>query len=71
MKIGTKEHYDMIENFEKNYRHARLDKEDKELWYGGRIYQDGRVNDYFYYFSLGYAMARSIYMDGDSDGQRQ
>lgn len=67
MKIGTREHQDIIAAFEKYLSKAplrcRLDKEDKSLWPKGLIYQDGRTNDLFMVYSAGYACARCVYME--------
>ena len=64
MKIGTKEHYEMIENFEKNFNYIRLDKEEnRELWKKGIIYQNGETNNLFKAFSIGYSFARLNYMN--------
>jgi len=68
MTLGTTEHYEMIASFEK-YIHAspircRVDKEAKEEWHKGRIYQDGNTNDLFNLYSAGYANARCVYAQG-------
>ena len=61
MTIGSKEHYDILEMFEKSYNHMRLDKESKELWQSGVIYQDGEVNKLYQSFILGYSLGRLVY----------
>lgn len=62
MKITSKEHYELIEQFEKDNRGRRLDKEkDKSLWEKGSIYQDGEVNKLFIAYRLGYSYAKSIF----------
>lgn len=60
--IGTKEHYDILENFEKNFNNMRLDKEPKELWSQGRVYQSGETNNAYSAFILGYSFGRTTHM---------
>lgn len=57
--LKTKEHYDLMAMFEKNFKHRRLDKEPKELWHKGIIYQDGHVNELFEVYRLGYAFGKT------------
>ena len=59
-KILTKEHYDLMAEFEKNFKHLRLDKEEKSLWKDGHIYQDGEVNQLFKVFRLGYSYGKFV-----------
>lgn len=40
MTLTSKEHYDLIEMFEKDFSHCRLDKEPKDMWSAGNIYQN-------------------------------
>lgn len=51
----TKEHYDLMEAFERAYRHKRLGREPKERWPKGNIYQNGDTNELFQAYRLGYA----------------
>ncbi len=67
MQLGTAEHYDMIKTFEAYIKGSpiqarRLDKEAKELWKMGQIYQDGNVNNLFHLYAAGYANARCVYI---------
>ena len=62
--VGTKEHYELLENFEKHNSHMRLDRENKELWYKGQVYQDGDVNRLYNAFILGYSFGRASYLNG-------
>jgi uncharacterized membrane protein len=62
MRVGDKAFYDLLAMFEKIAKqkfYGRLDREDKELWNQGIIYQDGRINELFVAFRLGYALAQS------------
>lgn len=64
MLVGSKEHYNIIEQFEKTYyKHRRLDKEAKEDWVRQIVYQDGMTNELYKAFIAGYSFARSEYMN--------
>lgn len=55
--LQTKEHYELMEIFEREHNRHRLDREkDKELWKKGAIYQDGHVNGLFLAYRKGYAL---------------
>jgi hypothetical protein len=56
--LFTKEHYDLMAQFEKEFKHRRLDKEQKELWGSGNVYQDGHVNELFLSYRRGYSLGR-------------
>jgi len=58
MTIGSKEHYEILEMFEKNFSNHRLDKEPFDLWKKGIIYQNGETNNLYKAFILGYSFAR-------------
>jgi hypothetical protein len=58
--IISKEHIELMFNFEKNFPHLRLDKEDKSMWAKKRIYQNGAVNDLFLAYRLGYALGKAV-----------
>jgi hypothetical protein len=47
MKVGTKEHYELMEQFERDYPYLRLDRENGSSWKSGQIYQSGETNNYF------------------------
>ena len=63
MKVGTKEFDDILENFDKNFKHMRLDKESKEYWSKGQVYQNGETNNAYSAFVLGYSLGRVVYMN--------
>ena len=63
MTIKSKEFYEMTENFDKNFSHLRLDKENKENWAQGQVYQNGETNNMFKAFQHGYELARANYMN--------
>lgn len=58
--LATKEHYDLIEQFEHDIKPGRLDKEAKADWARGIIYQDGTVNQMFLVYRHGYAFGKAI-----------
>lgn len=58
--LNTSEHYELIAQFEKDCKGiGRLDKEDKTMWQRGNIYQDGRVNELFKVYRMGYAYGKA------------
>ena len=60
MGIGTKEHYDLIEMFEREYRgEGRFDKEDRSLWPKGNVYQSGEINRLFLAYRRGFAYGKA------------
>lgn len=56
--LKTKEHYDLMAYFERTHKGYRHDKEAKQLWPKGIIYQDGKLNELFQEFSRGYALGK-------------
>lgn len=66
VKIGSKEHYDILESFERNFSHMRLSKEQKSLWLIGQIYEDGTTNNAYQAYIKGYALGRAVYMHDES-----
>lgn len=61
MQIRTQEHADVMDQFEKEFRGIRFDKEAKDFWPRGRIYEDGQTNELFLAYRRGYALARCVY----------
>lgn len=60
MQLTSKEHYELMANFETSFKHHRLDKEPKDLWPRGVVYQDGKVNEIFKAYREGYALHKAI-----------
>lgn len=58
--LGTQEHYDLIAQFDRQFKGRRLDKEDKSLWRRGVVYQDGHVNHLYDAFIRGYALGKAV-----------
>ena len=63
MMLKTKEHIDLIEMFEREFS-GRKDKERKDFWPIGRIYQDGQVNELFLAYRRGYAFGKATNLNG-------
>lgn len=57
--LQTKEHADLMEMFERTFP-GRHDKEPKDSWANGNIYQDGRMNEFFLTFRHGYAYGKAL-----------
>lgn len=60
MGVGTREHSDLMEMFEREYKGRRLDRESKDGWARGIIYQDGFVNELFLAYRRGAAYGAAI-----------
>lgn len=60
MTLETKEHYDLMAQFEKEFHHRRLDKEDKSMWPKSVVYQNGETNELFLAYRRGYALGKAI-----------
>lgn len=61
MTLNSKDHYDLMEQFEREFRgFARMDKEDKSLWAKGRIYQHGELNSMFLAYRRGVSYGTAI-----------
>lgn len=56
--LKTQEHIDLIAMFEREHK-GRHDKEPKELWPMGRIYQNGEMNELFLAYRRGYAYGKA------------
>ena len=56
MTLFSQEHYDLIAMFDREFRGLRLDKENKDLWSKGHIYQNGEVNNLFLAYRKGFAL---------------
>jgi len=60
MTLTSKDHYELVAQFDKQFSHRRLDKENKERWLKGNVYQDGNVNELFLAFRAGVAYGVAI-----------
>jgi len=60
MTIGSKEHYEILEHFEKNFAYQRLDREkNKELWRAGQVYENGETNALYKAYISGYGLGKT------------
>jgi len=56
----SKEAYELMDQFERDYHHLRLDREkDKQLWTKGNIYEDGETNKTFAIYCMGYSFGKT------------
>jgi hypothetical protein len=61
MQIGSKEHYDILEMFDKTFANYETTKEvDISLWRQGYVYCNGKTNDLYKAYMFGYAHGRAI-----------
>jgi hypothetical protein len=61
MNINSKEHYDLMAQFERDNKLTPSHREkDKEWWKRGQVYENGEVNRNFIYFRQGYSFGKSI-----------
>ena len=60
--LNTQEHIDLMAQFENDCKlHiGRTDKETKDLWARGIIYQDGKTNELFLLYRKGYALGKCV-----------
>jgi uncharacterized protein (UPF0332 family) len=59
--INSREHYDLIAMFEREFKgEGRLDKEPKDIWSKGNVYQDGTMNRLFLAYRRGYAFGKTV-----------
>lgn len=58
MEIFAQEHYDLMIQFEREHS-GRFDKEAKEFWPKGIVYQDGHINELFLAYRRGYAFCEA------------
>lgn len=60
MALFSKEHYELMAQFEQLFKHRRLDREAKDLWSKSAVYQDGQVNDLFIAYRQGVALGQAL-----------
>jgi hypothetical protein len=58
--IKSQEHADLMAMFERQFKHMRLDKEPKNLWPKGHVYQNGEANSAFLAYRCGYAYGLAV-----------
>ncbi len=62
MTLKAQEHYDLIAQFERDFRLTGrcIEKEPKEMWAKGSIYQHGETNQQFLVYRHGYAFGKCV-----------
>ena len=60
MSLFGKDHYEMMDAFEREFRGMRMDREAKEWWAKGNIYQNGETNAAFLAFRKGVALGMAL-----------
>lgn len=65
MPLLSRDHYELMEMFEREFRGLRMDREDKSLWPAGHVYQSGETNNLFLAYRKGVSYGRSITMAED------
>lgn len=60
MKLGSKEHDELMAQFERDCKPGRTDKEPRESWARGIVYQAGEVNNLFKVYRMGYALGKAV-----------
>lgn len=60
MNRTSKEAYELMGQFERDYHHMRLDREkDKTLWARGNVYENGETNKTFAIYCMGYSFGKT------------
>lgn len=63
MKIGTKEHYELMDFFERSFVKRDCQRESSDIQKIGHVYQNGEINRQFLAFRAGYAFGKSVGRD--------
>lgn len=58
--LKTQEHYDLMDMFEREFKGERMDRENKQLWENGHIYQNGQTNALFLAYRKGYSFGTAV-----------
>ncbi len=59
MTLTSKDHYELMTMFEREFSGLRLDREDKAFWAKGNVYQSGETNTLFLAYRRGFAYGRA------------
>lgn len=57
------EYFDIMNQFEKNNKYLRFDREPVEKWTQGIVYEDGESNNLFQQFMAGYMYGKYVRAD--------
>lgn len=58
MQIFDKEHYNLMNNFERDFKHLNLERETKDMWELKCIYCNGETNKLFLAYRMGYSLGK-------------
>lgn len=59
MAVFSKDHYELIAMFDREFKGIRLDKEAKDMWPKGYVYQNGETNRLFDAYRRGHALGKA------------
>lgn len=62
MQIKSREHYELMDQFEKRYK-EKPKREEKSFWPKGAVYCNGETNRDFLNFREGYSFGRAVYLN--------
>jgi hypothetical protein len=69
MRVGSQEFYDLVSMFDREFKGSRLDKEPKNMWPKGHVYQHGEMNNLFLAYRKGYALGLALTSHQRSQGE--
>ena len=68
MRVGSQEFYELVAMFDREFKGSRLDKEAKDMWPKGHVYQHGEVNQLFLAYRRGVALGKSLALSQQDRG---
>jgi len=63
MQVNSKEHDEMMKQFEKDHGYSGYEKEDRSWWNKAIFYQNGEINKLFLMYKSGYSFGRCVYLN--------
>lgn len=60
LRLGSKEHEEIMKMFEKIYSYLRLEREPISMWSKKIIYQNGETNELFLAYRAGYSYGKEF-----------
>ncbi len=58
--LNTKEHEELMNKFENDFKYLEIDRESKEMWRRSILYQNGKTNELFIAYRYGYSFGKSV-----------
>lgn len=58
--VGSQEFYELVAMFDREFKGSRLDKEAKDMWPKGYVYQNGEINNLFLAYRKGFAYGKAV-----------